>query len=276
MAKLDMTQAWDSAVRKLNANRELVFILGGVFFFLPQLAFSLLTPAALSPELAASGSVSPEQLIEALNSYFAEYWWAVVISSLVQIVGTIAVLNVLGAADRPTVSTAVERGARSLPIMLLTQIMVTIAALLPLAIAYGLIASGSLAVLGGILVLPAAVVGVYLYIKFSLTSPIIALQDVRNPVDALKQSWHATKQNSFRLFAFYALLIIGFGVIFAVTSLVIGVIFALGGETLELIGTAIFGSLMSAVFAIFSYGVLAAVYRQLSASHDGPSVPKAG
>jgi len=276
LAKLDMTQAWDSAVRKLTANRELIFILGGVFFFLPQLAFALFAPSAIDPELAASGSITPEQLIEALNAYFADYWWAIIISSLIQIVGTIAVLNVLGATDRPTVSTAVERGARSLPMMLLTQILASIVALLPLAIAYGMIASGSLAVIGGVLFLPAVAVTFYLFIKFSLTSPIIALEDIRSPVEALKRSWQLTKQNSFRLFAFYALLLIGFLVIFLILSLVASIIFALAGETGELIGNAIFGSLVNAGLAIFTYGVLAAVYRQLSGSHDGPSVPKAG
>lgn len=276
MAKLDMTQAWDDAVRKLAANRELVLVLGGVFFFLPQLAFALLAPSAIDPDVAASGSITPEQLIEALNAYFADYWWAIIISSLIQIVGTIAVLNVLGATDRPMVSTAVERGARSLPMMLLTQILASIVSLLPLAVAYGMIASGSLAMIGGVLFLPAMAVTFYLFIKFSLTSPIIALEDIRSPVEALKRSWQLTKQNSFRLFAFYALLLVGFVVLFLILSLVAGIIFALAGETGELIGNAIFGSLINAVLAVFTYGVLASVYRQLSAGPAAVSVPRSG
>ena len=40
--KLDLSAAWDGAMTMIRANREVVTVLAGVFFLLPNLAFSLI------------------------------------------------------------------------------------------------------------------------------------------------------------------------------------------------------------------------------------------
>ncbi len=42
--KLDLSAAWDGAMKMLAANREMVLVLAGVFFLVPYLAFSLFLP----------------------------------------------------------------------------------------------------------------------------------------------------------------------------------------------------------------------------------------
>ena len=54
--KLDLSAAWDGAMTMIRANREVVTVLAGVFFFLPNLAFSLFLPDAGLAEASAAQS----------------------------------------------------------------------------------------------------------------------------------------------------------------------------------------------------------------------------
>ena len=58
--KLDLNAAWDHAVRLIAANREVMLVLAGVFFFLPYVLFLLLVPVPEFAEMAGStGETNP-------------------------------------------------------------------------------------------------------------------------------------------------------------------------------------------------------------------------
>ena len=42
--KLDMGRAWSDAIALLRGNQQVILIVAGVFFFLPNLALALLMP----------------------------------------------------------------------------------------------------------------------------------------------------------------------------------------------------------------------------------------
>lgn len=273
--KLDLSAGWDGAIAMIRANREVVLVLAGVFFFLPYLAFSLFLPDMGVAEASASEQPDMDAIAGLIQDFYAEFWWALLLLALIQSVGAIASLAVLGDHARPTVGDAIRRGVMLLPTQLGAQIIAALAIFAPIVLAGAIgVATGS-AALAGLLPLIALPVVIYIVVKFSLTSPAIAVDQMRNPLAALARSWRLTKGNSFRLFFFFLLLIVAFVVASTVLNLTIGLVLALLGEELQLIGLAITGALINAIFSVVAYAVLASVHQQL-AGQTSASVPRAG
>lgn len=273
--KLDLSSAWDGAMAMIRANREVVLVLAGVFFFLPYLAFSLFLPDAGVAEASAANEADMDAMAAIVMEFYAEFWWALVLLALVQSVGAIASLAVLGDSARPTVGDALRRGVALLPTQLGAQIIAALAIFAPVVLITAIGAATGSAAITGLLTLFALPVAIYIVVKFSLTSPAIAIDQMRNPLAALIRSWRLTKRNSFRLFFFFLLLIVAFVVASTVLNLIIGLVLALLGEELQLIGLAITGALINAIFSVVAYAVLASVHHQLS-GQTSASVPRAG
>lgn len=165
------------------------------------------------------------------------------------------------------------RGLRFLPTQIGAQILTGFAILAPPTIGVALgaaIGSEGIAGLLGLLMLP---VTLYLLVKFSMSSPAIAIERIMNPITALGRSWRLTKGNSFRLFLFYLLLVAAFTVLSMIATLVFGLVFALGGEHVALIGQALISSLINVGFACVAYAVLASLHRCLSGPAATATVP---
>lgn len=265
--KLDMGEAWNSATAMIGANRDVLLILAGVFFFLPYLTLTLLVPEAAQNAQAAQPDASMEELVATMTAVYAENWWAFLLVSIMGGIGMLAVFVLLTDKTRPTVGEALKRGAVGLVPYLVSQLLVGLSIVMVVGIPIALAAaSGSTAILA-LLGIAGAVVAAYLVVKFSLSAAVIGIEGILNPVQVLQRSWKLTKGNSLRLFGFFFLLLIALGIVAVVVTLVLGVIFAAVGGQVELIGNAVVGSLVNAVFAVIVYSVLAAVHRQLA----GPS-----
>ena len=269
--KLDLSAAWDGAVRMLSRNKDTLLVLGGVFFFLPYLAFSLFVPEADTAAAMEGSNPDYDAAFAAVQGIYAEYWWALLLLAVVQSIGLISVLAVLGDPARPTVGAAIERGVKFLLPQIGAQLLTALAifALVMIAVVAGVALGAGAAVLIALLVIP---IVIYLVIKFSLAAPSIAIDRIANPLGALAQSWRLTKGNSLRLFAFYALLLVALIVVSTVLSLIVGLVLALLGEGAALIGGGIVMSVLNTIFALVAYAVLASVHRQLSGG--GASVPR--
>jgi len=111
------------------------------------------------------------------------------------------------------------------------------------------------------------IVVMYLFVKFALIAPVIAIENQLNPITAMRRSWALTKGNSFRLVGFFLLLIIAIGIVSLLITSVLGLVFSAFGETIANIGNGIVSGLSNAVVAALLLAVLAAVHRQLA----GPS-----
>lgn len=270
--KLDLNAAWDQAVRLIAANREVMLVLGGVFFFLPYVLFLLLAPM---PDFAAVAGPSGENtpaLMAAMNGFLADYWWAILLLSLVQTVGAIAVMAVIGDPSRPTVRTAMRRGAGFLLPSVAVQILTSVAAMLVLFVAMLLGAvTGSQTVAATLAVFALPVI-IWLLARLSLSSPTVAIDRVGNPIAALRRSWQLTSGNGLRLVAFYLLLFAAFFVISQVLGLIVGIFTALpSAEVAQVLG-ALLSGLIYAALVLITYAVLASVHRLL-ARQERVSVP---
>jgi membrane-anchored glycerophosphoryl diester phosphodiesterase (GDPDase) len=116
-----------------------------------------------------------------------------------------------------------------------------------------------------VLIVLAAIVGFcYLFTKFSLLAPVIAIEGNLNPLAALKRSWQLTKGNSLRLFLFYALLLVAIIVVAIVFSMIVGLVLAVVGGQVLVWGQGIVASALNAAWATLFLAILAGAHRQLA------------
>lgn len=262
--KFDMSAAWSEAVRQLSANRQVLLVVAGVFFFLPSLAFGLMFDQRMAPiEAAQSANPDPDTMFRATFAAMSDLWWLLLLTSIIQWFGTLAMLVLLTDRDRPTVGEALKTATRLLLPYLGVQILVScilgIALLFPFAV--GANAGAAAAVLAGLV---AMILLAYLFTKFLLVSPVIAAERLTNPIAVVARSWRITKGNSLRLFSFVFLLAMGFMVVAIVASIVVGLVLALAGSEIATVGDAIVSSLVTALFTAIFVAVLAAAHRQLA------------
>lgn len=258
--KLEMNRAWNDAMALIGANKDVLFVVAGVFFFLPYLVFVLMMPDVGT---SMTDPAADEQALARMTEFYSSMWWLVLVLSVIQGIGMLGILALLTDHRRPTVAEALKIGA--------SKILSYLAAYLLLGIAFGLIAMalvGGLAATGSVGasfvgILAAVILLAYFFTKFSLVPPVLVKEGVSNPITALSRSWQLTKGNSFRLFGFYFLLIIALIVVMSVISMAVTVLFSLMGPEAMIFGGGLVSALMNAVWATAFLAVLAAVHDQL-------------
>ena len=258
MAKLDTNAAWKEASAIVSANREVLFALAGVFFMLPSLALAVI---AGEPEIATG--MTREQMMAAMEEFYAGAWWIILISAVLQIVGLMAILTLMRDRSRPTVGEAIRAGVSGTPSYLAAQVMVVIGLSLIGGVLVGLAAVVS-PVLAVVVVLLVMAVVIFTVFRMLLVAPVVAVEGVRNPLAAMARSWRLTQGNFWRIFAFILLILILFVVVVGIVMMVIGLILALAtsGEAQRIIA-AVFSSALGAVGVVYFAGVIAAIHRQL-------------
>lgn len=262
--QLNSGQAWNDATRMIGANREVVLVLAGVFFLVPLMVMFLLVFGSGFDLGAAGADPDPEVVSAQVNALLLKYWWVIAIVALGQLAGAIALLALLGDPRKPTVGEVMGMIPKLILTMIAAQILSTFASQALPALAEFMPAS-----IQGIISLIALVISIYIAVKFSLTSAVIAVDKERNPIAALKQSWALTKGNSLRIFVFFFLLTVTAIVIGLVVALAFGLVFAALGERFYLIGNAVVVSGLIAAFYALAYAVTAAIHRQLAGPSSG-------
>ena len=269
MASLDLSRAWNSAATMLKANREVVLVVSGVFFFLPLTGLFLLLLGGDIAFTGPDGQSDPERMGEMVSLFLERYWWALLLVGIAQLVGAIALIRILADPARPSVGEAMA----SVPGLILPMIGVQL--LSGLVIQSVAIVTGAIpGPVGATLSLVALPLVLWLSAKFAIVSPAVVIDGNLNPIKALTRSWTLTKGSSLRIVAFFALLFIAGFILFAVMRLVVGLVLALVGSRGELIGMATFYGFGFALIYTVAYAVIAAIHRQLVGT--SVSVPPSG
>lgn len=266
-----MGKAWDDALALLQGNLGLIATIVGLFYFLPTFAIGVLFPEMANPQQpeippGADFDRVMEIMSGVLQEQYANSWPFILIVSLIQYVGALAVLALFSDRGNPTVGEAVTIGLRGTPSYLATQLLFGIGVGLLLGLLLALAAAVSPLI--GILVFLAIPVLIYAVVKLMLVPAVIAVDGVMNPITAMKQSWQLTKGNSLRIFAFIFVIFVILGLISLVATLVLGTVFAALGETVASIGTSAVSGLTGAVSGGLFLLILAAIHRQLSGSGE--------
>jgi hypothetical protein len=262
--KLDMGRAWNDALLLLRGNQQVVLIVAGVFFFLPNLALLLLMSDTMGEaEARVAGETDPSAMFEMIGTLYGEIWWQALIVTLLSAVGMLGLLALLTDHNRPTVGEALKAGVTYLlpyvGAVILTGFVVGLIVLLAIVVAS--VAGAAAGVLMGIV---AVVALLYVYTKFSLMVPVIVAEEVMNPIRALRRSWSLTKGNSVRLFLFYVLIFVVFFVVMMVFGIVGSVLGLIAGEDANIIVSGLISAAANMIGLTLYLAVLAAVHRQLS------------
>jgi len=261
----DMSEAWRDATAMIKANRELLTVIAGIFFFLPSVASGFAVPPM--------GTLfsDPEAMQAQVMEFYASYGWVFALVILVQIAGYLAMLALLRDRGRPTVGQAIGTGLKGL-LPAIGTVLVLILGLTLVGVVVGLVigvmsmalGEAGAAIFGGVLTLGLLAFFIYISVKLSLWAPVIAVDKVHSPFAVLRRSWRLTKGNSLRLFLFYLLLAVVYVVVSIVLGLLVGTLALVLGETAGLIVSAVLTGLIGAIAAVIYVGVVAAAHRQLS------------
>lgn len=260
--KFSMSEAWRDATAMMTANREVLLVVAGIFFFIPGVAMGLAMGDIQRIMLA-----DPDNAQKMVLSFYTDWGWLLALGGIASVLGYLALLALLRDHNRPTVGEAIKIG--------LIGLLPAIGAYIVLVLGLGVVAA-VLALIAGVtgsaaigLIVSLAIVAVvaYVLVKVSLSGPVIAVDKVYNPFKILARSWRLTKGNSFRLLLFYLLLTITYIVIAAVASGILAVLLVVVGASVATTINAIISAAISAVAYLVFVAVLAAVHRQLS----GPS-----
>lgn len=194
-----LTDAW----AMWRADRDLLFRILGLFFFLPQFAMLLLLPAM--PPLAVTAEMSEadqmalaRKIVEWVSAYGG---WYVLGALLVQ-AGSLVVLMLYLRRDRPDLRQALAHGARLFPRYLLAMILVG----LPLGL--------------GVLTLVLLVPGFYLLGRLIAVGPALAAEQPLSIVRSLGRSWALTRGHGLVLAGLVSLTIIGGALVAAPFTLI--------------------------------------------------------
>jgi len=265
--KFDMSAAWRDATAMISANREVLMIVAGIFFFVPGVAMTI----ALGDLQEFAGLTEADEIQEAMIAIYTQWGWLFALVSLVTMIGYLALLALLRDTNRPTVAEAMKIGVVGLLPAIGSYFLLVLGLGLVVALLAGAAGASGNPAVAAVAIMIIFVLMVYVLVKVSLASPVIAIEKVYNPIRILARSWKLTKGNSFRLFLFYLLLSIAYMVISLVVGIVVGVLTLALGEQAALIVNALLSGLVGAAAYTVFIAVLAAAHRQLSGG--GQAVP---
>ncbi|HEX9807190.1 MAG TPA: hypothetical protein VGA34_09860 [Alteraurantiacibacter sp.] len=271
--KFDMNRAWNRTRIMITGNRDLVLVTAGLFFFLPFLAALLMLPQLIGD--IPPPDAGPEAIQAFIQNLPASVWLMILVLSLVQAMGTLGLLVLVGDTSRPTLGSALSRGFVALAPYIVTQLLLGMGLQLLALIPQVLAAASGSAAIQFVADLVLFVVTIYLIARFSLAGVAMVLERKFNPIRAMLRSWQLTAGNGMRLASFYLLLGIAAIVIGLLAYFLLALIFSLAGPQASLIGASIALAAIGSIMLVLFMAVMAAAHRQLSGGGEaeGPSMP---
>lgn len=256
----DSNRAWQDAVAMVKANRDLLLALAGVFVVLPAFAVAILLP----PPVMAEGA-EMRAFLATMGEYYRENAPALVAAGLLHLAGTLAMLALFTDASRPTVGQAISAAFKRMPTVIFAQIILGAAVgsmlLVPMILGEAMKSPG-LAVLGA----SAGVgLGIWALVRLSLIAPVVIVEALANPVQALRRSWQVTEANALRLLFFFVLVFIAFFVLTAVIEgLVHALVLLIAGSQAAMLVSALVATCVQAAMTVCFAAIGAASYWQLA------------
>ena len=258
--RFDSNRAWQEATALVSANRDVLWALAGVFLVLPSFAVGILAPPPEPP-----AGIDRDGLMAMLSNYYDSAWPWLLGMAVCQVIGTLAMLALYTDRTRPTVAEALKLALRGALPVILAQLLAGMGFVLAALIPIMLVALTGVQALATVVVAACLVALVYVMVRISLIAPVVMVEGERNPIAALRRSWDLTRGNAGRLTLFYALLLVGFGIVILLVGGLADLLLrlVLGMELGTALGTLVSAALQ-AVMAIFFMAVYAATYRQLA------------
>ena len=240
--KLDLMACWKDAMGLVQAHREALVAIAGIFLFLPTL---LMAQFVGDPDLA--NAETTEQILAAYRGFFEENFGAILLSNLVLSFGSFTIFVLFAGRAGATVGDYFAAAGKLFLFYLIANLL------------------GSLATVAGLFAF--VIPGLYIAARLVLVPMAVAGDAITNPIEALRRSWQLTRGNGLMILLFIFVIIIVGVIIVGVVGLIVGILVALaaGGDGWPFLVNLI-DALLGTLLSVVIIAVVAALYRRLSAS----------
>lgn len=238
--KLNYMQCWNEALALLGLHKEAILAIAGVFVFLPTLLM-----AQFVGEPALTGEEEAGALVATFQQHFSENALPIIISNLLISFGGLVMYFVLAPSRSASLAEDMSDAIKIFTFFLIANLL-----------------SGFVTLAGMLLFI---VPGLYVACRLILVPMFFADAGRRSPIEVLKQSWAATKDNGFSILAFILIIAIVGMVTIGVLQAVVGVAtgLATGGTGWALLENLVAG-VTGTAFQIVLTAVIASMYIQLT------------
>ena len=266
--KLDINLVWQQASAAVAANREVLLALAGVFILLPRLAFELFAP----PAPATNTGMDLDAMAQVMQGYYISVAPWLLAVTLVETVGTLALLTLFTDRSHPTVGQAIRRGAVCVAPYLLAQFMLVLALGLVGGLVLGVATMTGSKQFAGVVLGTILFWAMYAIVRLIVLAPAIVVDRARGPLAAIGRSWKLTRGTAARMFGLIAMFVVVGMVAMMAVSGVIGSLGALvAGPKVARLTVVVVASVLSSTFTVYLMATIAAIHRQLAAPPAGPA-----
>jgi|GEM_PF-1490583 len=196
--KFSYSAVWADVVALLRAHASLIATVAGVFIFLPGLLAAYFLPFPVTQDVSRMGEIWVE--------YVGSNWHWMVLNSLVNMIGSIAILKMIFVRDI-SVGGAIAAAVPILPFYFLASFI------------------GSLLIGLGCLLL--IVPGLYLLGRLGPLNALVVAEDRRNPIDAITRCLALTKGHGWAILGLILIVAIAAAIVIGIATTLLGILFIL-------------------------------------------------
>jgi len=234
--KLSYSAVWADVLALLRRHASLIATVAGVFIFLPGLLVAYFLPQPEAQDFNRLG--------ELWGEYLNANWAWLILSSVVGMIGAIAILLLIFARDI-SVGGAIGGALALLPAYFIASLLSSVAIGLGIAL----------------LIVP----GLYLLGRLGPLNAVVVAEAHRNPIAAIRSCWALTRGQGWAVLGLILIVAIAAAIVVGVASTLIGLVFILAagqdiGQLLVLIARAAGNAAMVTLLLVLN----AALYRRLS------------
>lgn len=234
--KFSYSAVWADVMGLLRAHASLIATVAGVFIFLPNLLVAHFLPQPATQDFARVGELWIE--------YMSANWHWLLLNTLVNMVGAIAILLLIFARD---ISVGGAIGA-ALSLLLFYFLSSLLSSLL---IGIGFV----------LLIIP----GLYLLGRLGPVGALVVAENRRNPIDAIRRCFALTKGHGWAVLGLILLVFIAASIVIGIATTLLGILFVLvAGQDLGQMLVLIVRTAGNAALVVLILVLNAAIYRQLN------------
>jgi hypothetical protein len=189
----------------------------------------------------------------------------------IQFAQALATMRLCSDRHAPSIGDAIGAGFRGVPTMFGAVILLAVVGIigaLVVGVVLGLImAAANSSALGVLLGLIGLVGGIYIAARLSMLTPVIAIDEERNPINAIARSWRMTGSAALKIALVYgAAIVLVVVVFFIILALTVGTSAFTGGQPnpAGLVGFAIGMLVFALSVGLYLVALVAAIHRQLT------------
>lgn len=235
--RISYSAIWEDTVRLIRGHASLAAALAGVFLFLPALLIGHFLPMPQTGD--------PNELFRLLGEHFAANFHWMMLSAILSMAGTLAILFLIFRGGGTSVGAAIAAGFA----LLLPYFLAVVLTGVPIAVGLTLF----------------VVPGLYLMGRFLPLGPVMVAEGERNPISAIGRTWRLTKGHGWAITGVFLLVFVAGFVLASVIGAIIGLILYLAlPEGLAAFIGLIVSTATSTALQVVMIFLYSAIYRTLA------------